>query len=227
MSVASFYEASLQTLRFVEARTPTGRRFGPDADAMWRNFKGHLTTSDRIDLLLRDADTEFPGAFGARVVFDLAGVAEDEAFGPAWTSLGTEAADLWSRVQNEQVSRAVGSAIKLIASPWTNAEPKSVAVEGLTPATKIVAAGAGAILSLIRAFEDKPDLSFADQVTVVASQPAERQFAALAAPLLNSPKPTRILKPSSPPPPGRFDRVLVSADADPADAAYAEQLGTR
>ncbi|NVL83835.1 hypothetical protein [Escherichia coli] len=68
MNVDAFYEASLRKLRFVEARSPTKRRSGADADALWKSFKGHLTASDRLDLLLRDADIEHGGAFGARVL---------------------------------------------------------------------------------------------------------------------------------------------------------------
>src|SRR5690606_19270262 len=72
---------------FVEARHPTGRRFGADADALWKTFAGGLKTSDRIDLLLRDADATWWGAFGARATFGLRAVAEDDAFGPAWVAL--------------------------------------------------------------------------------------------------------------------------------------------
>lgn len=44
-------------------------------------FRGDFGTSAPIDLLLRDADTQWPGAFGARSVHDLAAVAQDEVFG--------------------------------------------------------------------------------------------------------------------------------------------------
>lgn len=74
-------------LRFVESRRATKRRFGPDADATWTAFRDDFGTSARIDLLLRDADTQWPGAFGARSVYGLAAVAEDEAFGAAWMPL--------------------------------------------------------------------------------------------------------------------------------------------
>ncbi len=67
----AYYQAALRCLQFVEKRKPTGRRFGSEADARWASFKGELTTSDRIDLLLRDADTEWLGAIGARTVFGL------------------------------------------------------------------------------------------------------------------------------------------------------------
>lgn len=41
----SFYRAALLALRYVEHRRPTGRRFGPEADARWGAMRGHLATS--------------------------------------------------------------------------------------------------------------------------------------------------------------------------------------
>lgn len=38
----SYYRAALTALRFVEARRPTGRRFGAEADALWASFAGGL-----------------------------------------------------------------------------------------------------------------------------------------------------------------------------------------
>ena len=73
--LGSYYEGALWALRFIEARRPTRRRFGAEADATWAAFRGDLGASARIDLLLRDADTQWPGAFGARSVYDLAAVA--------------------------------------------------------------------------------------------------------------------------------------------------------
>ncbi len=59
---AAYCRAALESLLFVEALRPTRRRAGADADATWASFRGDLTTADRIDLLLRDADAEWPGA---------------------------------------------------------------------------------------------------------------------------------------------------------------------
>ena len=67
-----YYEAALCALRFVEARRATRRRFGPEADATSTAFRGDFGTSARIDLLLRNADAQWPGAFGARSVYGLA-----------------------------------------------------------------------------------------------------------------------------------------------------------
>jgi hypothetical protein len=86
-------------LRLVEARRATKRRFGPEADATWTAFRGDFGTSARIDLLLRDADAQWSGAFGARSVYDLAAVAQNEAFGGAWMPLDdVDAEELWRRI---------------------------------------------------------------------------------------------------------------------------------
>ena len=74
-----YLEGALKLLQFVETRRPTGRRFGPDADARWSSFRGDLETVDRIELMIRDADAEWPGGFGARNVYALQGVAESNS----------------------------------------------------------------------------------------------------------------------------------------------------
>lgn len=84
---ARYYAAALRALRFVERRAPTTRRFGANADALWGAFHGRLETADRIDLLIRDADAQWPSAFGARGVFALATSAEEDAFGPEWSPM--------------------------------------------------------------------------------------------------------------------------------------------
>jgi hypothetical protein len=79
-----YVDGALRLLQYVEARRPTGRRFGADADARWSSFRGDLETVDRIELMIRDADAEWPDGFGARAVFAMQGVAEDEPFGSQW-----------------------------------------------------------------------------------------------------------------------------------------------
>ncbi len=120
MPTSSFYSAALSSLRYVEHRSPTGRRFGEDADARWRAFRGHLTTADRIDLLLRDADVEFPGAFGPRTTFALRAVAEDEPFGADWAKLSDPDAEaLWRKLVRDGAPPAdLGGAIGAIGRAW-------------------------------------------------------------------------------------------------------------
>ena len=50
-----FYRAAALGLRALDGRG-VRRRFGEDADARWRQFRGELRDADRFDLLLRDAD---------------------------------------------------------------------------------------------------------------------------------------------------------------------------
>jgi hypothetical protein len=57
-----YYRSALRGLRFVEARRPTKRRPGAEAEARWTRFKDGLMQIDRIELLLRDAYAEWPRA---------------------------------------------------------------------------------------------------------------------------------------------------------------------
>ena len=116
---ARYYVAALRALRFVERRAPTTRRFGGDADARWGAFRGNLTTADRLDLLLRDADAHWPAAFGARNVFALRSAAEDEAFGAEWSPLDpVDAEELWREVLAEAPPDGVREALLAAASSW-------------------------------------------------------------------------------------------------------------
>ena len=47
--VQRFYLAGLHGLRILDARSGKGRHFGPEADARWSGFAGHLRLGDRID----------------------------------------------------------------------------------------------------------------------------------------------------------------------------------
>lgn len=219
MNVPAFYEASLRALRFVEARSPTKRRFGPDADAMWKGFKGHLTAADRLDLLLRDADIEYAGAFGARVAFAMPGVAEDDAFGPEWKSLsGVDADALWRRVLADALPSDVASGLTACARAWgIDLRPLDVAPP--KPAERLLVVGPSAIVATAARFEGKADLSWSAQVTCLATPPSHRQLAALAAAFLQAPRPPAIVAASNQGTKIAFDRIVASDDADPADAA--------
>lgn len=216
-----FYAASLATLRYLEARSPTTRRFGADADALWRELRGHLTTADRIDLLLRDADAAFPGAFGARQTYHLRAVAEDDAFGADFEALPADEADeLWRAILAAPPPATVDEALLRIAQAW-DLSLAAFDVGTITPATKLLAAGPGAVAALVRVFAGNVDLSFVDQITVVASPPGHRQLASAAAAILNAPHGTRLVHGGDAPARVDADRVLVSPDADPADRAWA------
>jgi hypothetical protein len=216
----AYYAAALAGLRFVEARRPTGRRFGAEADARWKNFAGDLATSDRLDLLLRDADAEWPAAFGARTVFAEPAVAEDDAFGPGWSPLDpVDAEDVW-RAGLATEPRDLDGLLAAWSAAWgLPLAPTPAPV--LTTVDRLVVAGPSAIAASMRAFLGRSDLAWSEQVTVVATPPAHRQLAALAAAALNAARPTRLLAHDRAAlvAGGLVGRVLVSTDAAPDDAS--------
>ena len=218
--VASYYAASLACLRFAEARHPTNRRFGADADAVWESFRGHLTTADRIDLLVRDADAQWRGALAARTAFALPAVAEDEPFGAGWPGLDpVDAEELWRRVLRSPPS-SDASVWSAIASEWKLA-PSSVDVGAIDASAKVVVTGPSAVIALAVAFSKQRDLSWSEQVICIATPPAHRHIASLAAVFLNTTEPGRLVEASSGRLTGRVDRVVSSPDAAPDDRASA------
>ncbi len=77
--------------------------------------------------------------------------------------------------------------------------------------------------SVAAAFAKEKDLAWSDQVTCVATPPAHRQLAVLAAALLGAKKPTVVFASSENlPANARVDRKLVSDDADMADRQVVE-----
>ncbi|MAT26113.1 MAG: hypothetical protein CMN31_10625 [Sandaracinus sp.] len=219
----AYYEAALSALAYIEGRQPTGRRFGAEADARWSSFKGDLTTADRIDLLIRDADAQWPAAFGARTVFAKRAVAEDEPFGADWEPLDpVEAEEMWRARAQAESPASPRQTLEATAAAWDlNLTPFDPGTIGA--AEKLVVAGPSAIAAAIVAFHEGSDLDWIDQVTVVATPPAHRQLAAHAGALLNATKPARIFtaelataKPGA--------RLLLSDDATDEDAANAREL---
>jgi len=216
-----YVEAALRLLQFVEARRPTGRRFGPDADARWASFRGDLRTADRIELLIRDADTEWPGAFGARTVYDLRAVAEDEPFGAAWPGLDPVAAEeLWRRIRGEAAPAAPSEACRALAAVW-GLPLRPHPLEPIAATDRLIVAGPSAIAAAIDAFSTGTALDWADQVIVIATPPAHRQLAAAAIALVNATRPSRILAATDDLAPPAGARRVVSDDADPRDGARA------
>jgi hypothetical protein len=135
--------------------------------------------SARLDILVRDAAMQWGTAFSPAAVFRLPGLAMDEPFGPDWSGLADHLAEkVWNDVDDgwpvDACARALGLA------------PTDQDVPDLAPTTRLVLAGGGAILAVATAFAERSDLSWTDQVLVVADEPAERQFAGLVAPLLSA-----------------------------------------
>lgn len=225
----SYYLTALTALRFLDTRT-NGRRFGRDADARWKSFAGDdpedqapgrlriLTDLDRIDLLLRDADAQWPGAFGARTVFDLPEVAEDDSFGAEWDPEVQPTGDaerrpsidgtaLWKQVMDAPVPADIPELLRRLAGIWdVPLSPHPLSPP--RPGTRWLLHGASATASALPAFAASPDAVWHTQVLVVAEPPLvdgvsprqqcrhafARQLAALAAALLDQPARTRLLR---------------------------------
>lgn len=222
---SAFYSAAVLGLRALDARETTARRLGPDAEARWAQFAGALGAGDRLDILLRDAAGKWGAAFSPSECFGLFGLAHDEPFGPDWGGIDSPAAkrlliDVSDAVTLDQVATALG------------VKPIPVVVPALTPSTKLVVAGGGAVVAVAKAFADNRALSWTDQVVVVATMPAFRQLAGLGAVLLGARGRTALVRPT-----GEADGVLrsvgfahldaavVSPDAEPEAAEFARKVG--
>lgn len=222
--VGSYVEGALRLLQFVESRQASGRRFGADADARWASFRGDLATADRIDLMIRDADAQWPGGFGARGVFAIQGVAEDEPFGSQWPGLDpVTAEELWRRLKKEPAPTTPTATLTAIADAWHITLAKHD-VDPIAPTDQLIIVGASAIAATIEAFATGTALDWADQVTVVASAPAPRQLAAAGTALLNAPRSARVIAAGETAKVARGARLVASTDAAPADLAAAKAL---
>jgi hypothetical protein len=235
--VQRFYLASLYGLHMLDGRSGQARRFGPEADARWAGFAGHLGLGDRVDMLLRDAAVVLGPAFSAAQIFQLPGLAEDEPFGPDWAGLAEETAkSLWHDAEGQHELDPDGDSIlnRCISALGLEPPVKEPQCDGLASTTRLLVTGAAATVALTRAFAGDASLSWTEQVVVVASSPAERQLAGLAAVILGRSGSTRLVSPlqdgQGKPSPAEIvkqagltsvDRALVSEDADPACAAFA------
>ena len=184
----SFYRAAFLGLRALDELESTARRFGTDADARWEGFRGHLGATERLDLLIRDAAVRWGSGFSPATVFGLPGLASDEPFGPDWASLPEhDAHRLWSDLNRPAGIDAVAEALGMTAS--------HVDLPTISASTRLVVAGGAAIRAVAIRFQGSAELSWSDQVLVVAKKPAFRQLAGLMAPLLGAREPTRLVRP--------------------------------
>lgn len=216
----AYYAGALAALRFFEGRRPTGRRFGPDADARWRDFAGQLGIEDRLDLLLRDADLEWSGALGARRAFGLDGVADDDAFGAAWESLPPAvASELW---RANDVGPIAG--LRAFLDAFFGAHRRTLAPITLAPVApthRVLVAGPSALASVVLAFESKSELDFGQQVLVVPGTLLTRQLGALAPALLATGTPSRFASHTST---GPWSATYISDDASEGERDHYAQL---
>jgi hypothetical protein len=222
-----FYAAALAGLRALDRRERAPRRFGPDADTRWAAFKGSLTESDRVDILLRDAAVTWGAAFSPAEVFGLFGLAPDEAFGPDWHPLGKAVA---RRLLVDPAAVSASATPRALATLLAVEPGPPVAVPPLSASTRLAVAGGAALIAVAEAFAAKADLSWSDQVLAVATKPAHRQLAGLLAVVTGSAARTRLTRPGDDlravvKAAGftQLDVAVVSADAEVACADFARR----
>ena len=235
--VQRFYRAGAIGLRALQDRSIGAQRFSADASARWKAFRGELTDSHRLDLLLRDGAAMYPLAFAARAVFELPGLARDEPFGPDWASLAPGAAgDLLREVGAEAATgeRGASAVLAAIADVWgvRVTELPGGSLDNVGAASRIVLAGAGAVIALAAHAGGRSDMDLGDQLLVVTDAPAVRQLAGLAAALTGSraaPRRVRSTDNTQVATALGFARAtvcLVSDDASEREAGTARRLAT-
>ncbi|MEP6651905.1 MAG: hypothetical protein ABJA82_01015 [Myxococcales bacterium] len=183
-----FYRAGVLGMRALQDLGQGTRRFSADADARWKAFRGDLGDSDRLDLLIRDAAAVHPVAFSPALVFGLGDLAADEPFGPGWGPLAPSEA---GPVLREAATTAAAPATSRSSALGKITEmlglvPKPIDVSAVGPASRIVAAGAGAILALAEHMAGRADTDFGDQILLVTDLAAERQLFGIASALCAS-----------------------------------------
>lgn len=230
-----FYRAGVMGLCALQALGLGAERFSPNASARWRAFAGELTDSQRLDLLLRDGAARHPAAFAARSVFALAGLAHDEPFGPSWVSqLPSQAGAILREGESAAVrgSMPIRELLSALADVWglSADEPERTAVSQINAASRLVAAGAGAIIAVAVHMQARKDCDLGDQLLVVTDQPGLRQLAGIAAAVSGSRKAPRCVTPTDrreAAVAAGFERAtlcIVAPDAAPAEAAAARAL---
>lgn len=241
-AVHAFYAAALLGLRRLDAARVLPERLSPAADGHWKTLRGALGTEHRIDLLLRDASRiqyaaqRLSAAFAPAAIFEIAGVTDDDPFGPEWQRLDAqEAHDAWT-----QASSAAADQADTLCRRWADllgiARPKG-AVPDVGPTDVVVAVGATAAWHLLPAFAGRADRDWQQQVAVVAATPAERQFSGLLGLVgtgTGAPRATRLQTLDLSQPPSskhpflaaipRADRLVVSKSSPEAATALLHAL---
>lgn len=232
--IKAFYEGAAEALRALDARSTRARRFGPELDATWRNFRGDLaalTDGDRLDLLVRDAATAYPVSFSPRVIFSLEGLAADEPFGRDWPGLDAITASRLLRDDRGGSSPPLAAVLGAVAKHWgQRLGPVAAALASVRPADRLVVSGAGAIVAVAERFDGDATLDVADQILLVAGSPCERQLLGIAAALLGTTRPLCLLAPGATVQDaeamgfGRIHRSVISGDAAAAARETASAL---
>ncbi len=213
----TFYAVAILGMRALDARSNGRQRLDANADATWAAYKGAQQHADRVDLLVRDAAVTQPTAFAPRVVFDLPGLADDDPFGADWPGAEGPRAGDWLRATPAEDATAF---LRDAARAWglqvgTVSQPLGT----ITPASRLVVAGVGALLAVFAAFDGRSGFDFAEQVTVVADRPGERQLAGLVGALLGSHQAVKLLAPNAAKDAVaafRAERIIASSDVSAA-----------
>jgi hypothetical protein len=195
----SFYRSAAFGLRALDATGAQRRYFGSEAEATWSAIVGSLRPSDRLDLLIRNAAVASPAAFAPRVIFPIAGLADDEPFGPEWEAPAALPEQLLREAAQPLADASPKRVLAEAAKAWGLA-PKPLPpllLANLTPASRILAAGAGAILALAEHFQGRAGHDLGGQVVLLTNAPGERQLLGLAAALLGSATTPRFLSPGT------------------------------
>lgn len=232
-----YYRTGALGLRALQDRGFGAERFSADADARWKAFKGELTDSDRLDLLLRDGAVPYPVAFSASAVFERPDLATDEPFGPEWDSLRPSDAGPILREARDNAA-ATGSFLAFLknaADIWglAPAPLQTGDVSQVQAASRVILAGAGAILAVAEHMAGRTDTDLGDQVLLVAEAPGERQLLGLAAALAGSRTRPRLVAPENAEAKAQgqgFTRVttlLISEDASATTREAATSLAGR
>lgn len=222
-AVRSFYLSAHVGLRVLDARGGR-RRFGDDADARWRQFRGQLNDADRFELLLRDAATVAPLAFAPRDVFGFTGLSTEDPFGPDWEGPPRGLSGELLRSREDAPADPLAAFDRCLSAwerPTRPLDPGTA--PRVAPATRLLVGGTSALRHLVALFAGERDtLDLADQVVLVADQPFDRQLLGLAAVFLGTTNRPRCVAPTVSPERWkalgvtRLDTTLVSDDASPA-----------
>lgn len=227
-----FYRSAILALNALEAAGARRPSFGPDPDARWKAFRGELRDADRIDLLLRNAAATAPAAFAPRVILAIPGLAEDEPFGPDWTGPDHALAATLLRLAAQPPAAALPEVLSQVVRAWGLA-PAALAKDrtaSIAPQSRIVAAGAGAVLALAERFQAGRGFDLSEQLLLITGVPGERQLFGIAAALLGSAGVPRMLALNAVADTARAsgftraDLLLVSDDAEPGARAAAERI---
>lgn len=235
--IERYYRAALLGLQALDESERVAPRFGPEADARWRALHGELEARDRLELLLRDAAKTQPTAFAPRVLFALPGLSGDEPLGKDFRGASEAlAAELLRAAAAKPAPMTLRALLEEAARIWglAPAPVDEASLATLQQASRVVAAGAGAVIALAAAMADRAGFDLADQVLLVSETPAVRQLLGLAVAWKRSNRPVWLLSPqavlAADDPMallrgrGSVDLAVVSADATPSERDAALRL---